>query len=350
MNRAHRSDAPAWRRPLIIAVVALAAVATGVLFALLLNDTNEVGGGVTPSPSPSAPAETPAVSPDASESPVETPVVTPEPAETLAPTPVPTDSGPPPVVQPPAEILPPGSIVRVAVDGLRVREEPTTGAPLIETVGTGGLLAVGFSHLAMDWGPVEADGFTWYPVRPLGTSELPPVPTAEPYPDTNYGWVAVGDASGDFVELVRPRCQSGEPTLEIIESLHPWERLACYGSRTLTLEGVFGCGGCGGLWPGTFEPAWLAHPFTFDLLSVDPSERIGPFNLHFSPDGPQRPEPASIIRVTGHFDDPSSPRCSVAPGEPPQPISALTAQFYCQSRFVVESIEVLGTDPDFPFG
>ena len=70
-----------------------------------------------------------------------------------------------------------------------------------------------------------------------------------------------------------------------------------------------------------------------------------------SPDGPERPEAASILRVTGHFDDAAAAGCTVAPGEPePIELEAPIGELYCRSHFVVEGYEVLGTDEDFPFG
>jgi hypothetical protein len=57
-------------------------------------------------------------------------------------------------------------------------------------------------------------------------------------------------------------------------------------------------------------------------------------------------EPAGHCRH--HFDDPAAAECTVAPGDPPVARDQRTAQLYCRARFVVESLEVLGTDEDFP--
>ena len=141
--------------------------------------------------------------------------------------------------------------------------------------------------------------------------------------------------------------------LALLQSLTEWERLACYGDRSITIEGTLGCGGCGGVYAGTFEPAWLATPMNFEFLSVEPQERIGPFRLRFAPDGPERPqEPgvAPILRVTGHFDDAAAADCVVATlGNGNEPINDTVAELYCRSQFVVDSYEILGTDDDFPF-
>lgn len=57
--------------------------------------------------------------------------------------------------------------------------------------------------------------------------------------------------------------------------------------------------------------------------------------------------PASIVRVTGHFDDAAAADCVVAPGDPdPEPISDVLAELFCSQQFVVDSYEILGVDED----
>lgn len=335
------AGASAWRIPVSIGVVALAVLA-GILLTLFLTREPEAAGGPPVSPSPSA-SESPAPSETAAESPAPTEDPSEEPATTEEP-------GPTPVVAAPDGVLPPGSVARVVVDGLRIRAEPSTDAEEVTTLARGELVVLGYSYMYPNFGPVQADGFTWYPVHSLGTTELP-APGNKPFEHTDAGWAAVGDDSNAYVELVEPRCVNDEPTLQLVQSLTEWERLACYGDRSMTLEGVLGCGGCGGLFQGTFEPGWLAHPLKYDYLSVEPQDRIGPFSLNWSPEGPARPEePAPIIRVTGHFDDPTATECIVEPGEPPVAIDQAVAVLYCRAQFVVESVEVLGIYEGFPFG
>ena len=327
------------RTPLIIAVVAVVALAAGFLLAQLLNDGPP--GTASASPSASVDAASDPSAPGAS-------------AQASAGAPASgapgASGGPAPVVQAPEGLIPPGSIARVVTDGLRLRAEPSTSASTLATLANGDLLAVGYSYMHPDWGPVDADGFGWYPVRPLGSRELPPVPSEPFAPGDNLGWVAAGSEGQAFLELMPPRCTEGDPDLVTLQTLMPWEQLACYGNRSFAIEGTYGCGGCGGLFPGTFEPEWLASPMNFDLLSVDANQRMGPMTLNFPPDGPERPEAGTIVRVTGHFDDPAAAECTVAPGDPPVARDQRTAQLYCRARFVVESIEVLGTDEDFPLG
>jgi hypothetical protein len=340
------STAASRRGPFIVGGVLLLAVIAGITLALVLNRSPETASGdQTPTPTPSAsPVSSPSDEPAAPSEPAvpsDSPTAAPEPSE---------GAGPAPVVVAPDGVLPPGSVVRVVADGLRVRQEPTRGAEQVGTLSRGELVLLGYSFLHPAFGPVEADGFVWYPVSPLGVTELPD-PEA-PLESEVVGWAAVGDGTDPWVELVPPRCVEGDPDLALLSSLTEWERLACYGDRSLTIEGVKGCGGCGGLYPGTFEPSWLATPMNYEFLSVEPQERIGPFLLRFSPDGPERPsEPgvAPILRVTGHFDDAAAAGCMIArPTD--EPIDEAVAELYCRQQFVVESYEILGIDEDFPFG
>lgn len=340
------------RTPLIVGGVLLLAVIAGVLLGFAVTRSPETASG-DPTPTPT-PTETPVASPSEEPSPDESPSAAPEPSETPSEAPEPTEpSGPTPVVAAPDGVLPPGSVARVIVDSLRVRQEPTTGAEQIDTLSRGDLVLLGYSFLNSGYGPIQADGVVWYPVSPLDITELPD-PTAPLESSTGGGWAAIGDGADLWVELVRPRCVDGDPDLELLQALTDWERLACYGDRSITIEGVLGCGGCGGLYPGTFEPGWLATPLNFNYFSVEPQNRIGPFHLHFSPDGPENPMEtgvAPILRVTGHFDDPAAADCSVATlTNGNQPLDETVTELYCRQQFVVDSYEVLGTDEDFPFG
>jgi hypothetical protein len=133
----------------------------------------------------------------------------------------------------------------------------------------------------------------------------------------------------------------------------PAERIACFGPEPFTLEGTFGCAGCGGIALGQYKPVWLATPVELDFLSVAPEDQFGPLALRFPPDGPERPSNGDIIRVTVHVDDPRSTKCTI--GDPDDSggfvaVDKATAVFYCRERLVVESYVVIGTDPDFPPG
>lgn len=323
----------------IIALVLLAALAIGFLLGNLLSSDDDGLGQGSPSSvaSPSASGAAASAAPTASTS--------------AAPSAAPLASGSAsPVVTAPEGVIPPGGAVRVVADGLRMRGAPSTDAVLVETLPANQLLVVGHAPQRGDFGPVSGGGLDWYPVVRLGDlTELPPLSEGPLSTESAFGWVAGGDASEAYIELVAPRCAARPVDLATLEAMLPWERLACFGSESITVEGTFGCGGCGGLFPGTFEPIWIAHPNNFNLLSVDASARLGPFSIRLAPDGPEEPDQASILRVTGHFDDGAAAGCTIAPGEPPVPIDPAVAVLFCREQFVADSFEVTGTDADFPF-
>lgn len=349
-TRRRTTSAPPWRTPLIIAVVMLLAIGAGVLLALATTRSDETASPATPTASGSEPTSP---SPSVTESPIASPGETAAPAATAPATPSASPKATP-VVRAPEDLLPPYTMARVVVDGLRIRAEPSTEAESLATLASGDLLGV----MWVIWagGPVDGEGYRWYPVQRLEDS-VPEVGSGswlELIPEGAVsGWVAAEGPDGDFIEAVAPRCVEGDPDLAVLDSWTPWEGLACLGDRSITFEGVFGCAGCGGFGPGTFEPEWLAHPLNFNLVSVEPNDRMGPTHLHFPPGGPEVPEAASVIRVTAHHDDPAAEGCVLAPAQPPdepEPIDPELAALYCRMQLVVETYEVIGTDEDFPSG
>jgi hypothetical protein len=315
-----------------VVVVVLVALGVGLLLGGLMSRGGDSGPGAGVSPSASASGS---ASPSAVASSGD---ATAQPGASASEGAVPS-----PVVAAPEGLIPPGSVVRVTGDGLRMREQPSTDAALVQSLPVNQLLLVGFAPSIGEWGPVSAGGFVWYPVQRLADlTELPPLSEGPLGGESATGWVAAGDASNTFVELLPPRCPTRPVSLLSLEAMAPWEQLACLGNEPTTVEGTYGCGGCGGIRPGTFEPGWMAYPLHLGFLSADPDDGIGPFALHFSPDGPTPPEGAQIIRVTGHFDDAAAAGCTVAPGDPPVPIDERTAELYCREQFVMESCEGRG--------
>lgn len=274
-------------------------------------------------------------------------------APSVAPSPEPSASaGPPSAFQ----VLPPGSAVEVRVAELNLRRRPATSARRVELLERGDLLVISPSDFVIaGYGPISAEGYTWYPVIKIDVFDgrLDPLPT-HPVPigaELVSGWVATDDGKDRFVRQLEPRCPT---TIDLanVSGMLPAERLACFGAP-IVLEGTFGCGGCGGAIAGDFEPAWLASPMSFDFLSEDVSDGFGPLALHFRPSGPARPAAGSIIRVTVHVDDARSSRCSIreaGEGDTLIPVDPATAALFCREQLVVDSYEVLGTDPDFTAG
>jgi hypothetical protein len=292
------------------------------------------------------------------------------PGSSVAGSPLPSGSVPPsiaPSAEPSAspgppsafQVLPPGSAVQVRVAELNLRRNPTTAARRVEILERGDLLVVSPSDFVIaGYGPISADGYSWYPVIKIdvfdGDGELDPLPT-HPIPigaELVSGWLATDDGEDRFVRQLDPRCPT-TTDLPNVSGMLPAERLACFGGAPIVLQGTFGCGGCGGAVAGRFEPSWLASPQNFDFLSEDVAEGFGPLALRFRPSGPARPAAGSIIRVTVHVDDARSTRCTMAElgeGDTLIPLDPATALLFCREQLVVDSYELLGTDPEFTFG
>jgi hypothetical protein len=273
------------------------------------------------------PSDTAAVSASASASTtaVPTPSATSEPSATPAPT---------LAFEPPDDILPPNSIVVVLVNELQLRGGPGLSAAVVGTASAGSRFFV------LDvFGPVVADGLDWYRLTTAGDSVL---------------WAAAGSGADRFLEVVPPDCPAAAPDLAtLINMLNEWDRLACFGDRSLTLEGTFGCGPCDGVLPGAWEPSWLAYPLNVSFLWADFQAGIGPLPVRAPPEF-ELPALGSIVRVTGHFSDPASTTCTISGfgGELAMEVDPRTAELYCREQFVVDAMEVTGTDPNYadPYG
>lgn len=283
------------------------------------------------------------------------------PPTTVQPSVEPSPSAPPSTPPLAFAVLPPGAAIEVRVAELNLRREPSTSVGRVKVLERGNLLVVSPSDpISFGHGPVQAEGYTWYPVIEVdvvdGDGELDPLP-ANPIligAEQAAGWIATDDGKDRFVRQVAPRCPT-TVDLANVSAMLPAERLACFGGP-IVLEGTFGCGGCGGAHPGEFRPAWLADSLNFNFLSEDVTERFGPLAVRFAPSGPARPADGSIIRVTLHVDDARAARCRISElgsGETSDVLIAVpqeTAVYYCREQLVVDSYEVLGTDPDFRGG
>ncbi len=277
--------------------------------------------------------------------------------------PTPTDAqataGPTPDPSaPPLKSLLPGSAVEVAVDQLEMHDLPGPSSPVTRTVVRGDILVLFPSEgIGFTDGPTTVEGHRWYAavlVVPSGSGDqLPPLPESpvDGRPDPGlWGWVRADSGGQPSLTSVPPRCPT-VVNLANVSGMLPAERLACFEDEPIVLRGTYGCGGgCGGTGAGTFEPEWLASPLEFDYLSREPWTGNGPLALHFAPSGPPRPEAGSIIRVTAHVDDPRAARCEIRTLGEGIDLVLMDAEFtldYCRERLVVDSYEVLGTDPEF---
>lgn len=307
-------------------------------------------------------------SPPSTSTPATGPVVTPSPASfSAAPpsTPEPTvqatqpvDSTlepastprPDPAMQwaqdPPTPLLM-GTAVRVVVDELNVRARPTTAARRVGTFSSGNVVVVGGP-------PVESEGYVWYSGTIVSVAgDLPALPhrilgSGEPV----SGWFAAFMGETPYVALVDARCPS-VIDFRNVSAMLPAERLACFGDRSIVLEGTIGCEPCTIHIFGEYEPDWLTNPNAVDNLLWDSWMEGATLKLRFPPDGPSPPRAGRIIRVRGHFGDSASATCSLREAYPWgdaftfERVGSSVARKLCRHEFVVERVEVLGTDPGF---
>jgi hypothetical protein len=233
----------------------------------------------------------------------------------------------------PNGLLPPNSIVVVVVDALQLRAEPGLAGAVT------GLAAAGDRFKVTGWfGPVDRDGLDWYRLGPATVGDLD-------------AWAAAGSGDDRYLELVPPDCPSGDPGFTtLINMASEWDRLACFGDRSWTLEGTFGCGACDGTMAGDFQPFWLAWPLGGAFLWADFQAGVGPLLIRAPDDASVAlPEVGSVVRVTGHLSDPASSTCALVTfiGEQATPVDQRTAELYCREQFVIDAIEVIGIDPSY---
>jgi len=221
------------------------------------------------------------------------------------------------------------------VDHLRIRDTPSLAGKVLATLDQWSRLQISSNPTSL--GPVTADGYDWYLVL------------YEAITGETFGWAAAGDPATPFLATLKPRCDKRAGVI-----LTEYEQLACLGSGPVTIEGTYGCGGCGGFAAGTFQPPWLADPINgVYTLRAKPGQGIGQIDMHKQPDaGIELPAEGAILRVMGHFDDAAASTCFIAPleGEVSVPADERATLLYCRERFVIDSFEQIGTDPSFPPG
>ncbi len=224
----------------------------------------------------------------------------------------------------------------VIVDSLPIRETPSL------TAGSPGDFVRGDVVVLMLFEPVEVDGTLWYYVIQVTTPDpgiLPDLPT--PLAEEEFaleGWIAARDETGETVAKLASRCPD-ETDHANVSAMLPGERLACFGSTPITLDGVFVCVDCSGD-ELTYEPEWLAGQSGGTLRDVSDSN-LGTVALHFPP-SVEAPEESSPIRVTGHFDDPRATTCVITVSS--KTVEHEVAVQLCRLQFVVDSFEPLSSE------
>jgi hypothetical protein len=269
-----RERQPAWV-PLAIIGGGIAAIAAGVLVAILLGGGPDDGTAGT-SASPSQSASTAA---SASSAPSESA----EPTPTAEPTP---DT---------AVIIPNLGIAAVVTDVLNIRSQPSDGASLVAALETD-------RRLFIIGEPTEADDLRWYRVATVATSTCPGACDL-------IGYVATPIAAGDpWISEVVIDCPTSPMTIEDLAALAPLEALHCFGRNEIVVTGTIADPLGGYESPVQYSPIWLAHPFAPPyFLATTQSVGIG---FHPHPDSDlEPPEGGDVVRVTGHYEDPAAPSC-----------------------------------------
>jgi hypothetical protein len=241
-----------------------------------------------------------------------------------------------PVVTVPAGILPPGSQAIVAVDGLRLRSDPSTTATVRSTVAKGDTVTI--IHSIEFPLPVIAEGMSWYLVQP---------PSGDP---TTSGWVSAGEGGSQYLTPSSPSTcedlQAATVTLAQLIQAGSWHRLACLGDTPVTITGVIDFHCQGGLREGSiYEPAWMVDWCPTQTLT--PAETVtqefhDTLDMVAAPGGPAVQERGTIVRVTGHFDDPASTSCVIESADRPFRTWDGATTLLCREQFVITAIEKTG--------
>lgn len=220
-----------------------------------------------------------------------------------------------------------------------VREAPSTSAEVLGEAQEGSSVqityaSVGEASAGPIFGPVAADGYTWYPVA-----------LEEPLPVNTTPWLAIEAAAAT---LAQPDCPDDEPsTLADVAVLAPQERVACFGDDEIELTGMMPLSGLGGMAFGTWEPMWLAYPVNDGHPLHDIDQPRLDMGVRFSPgiEPPELPsgatDPRQEVRLVGHFDDPASATCVVQAPTATEPEPMTDVELYCRTQFVVTEIELV---------
>lgn len=328
---------------MLVAGAIIGIILVAIVFLILVNQDPDAIAGSTDVPSPPT-------SLAASASPTRPAATgaepTPEPSaspEASTPMPSPSVDQATALGLPPG-LLPAGSVVLATADGIRIRESPSTRAGIVATASAGDAVYI---ESAISAGPVSADGYDWYQVAYAGGADIWPWQDVIPREATMHatGWMAAGSATERFVRLPEVMCPSEPISLSILASeLTDWERLVCLRDSPFTIEGTYGCDGCGGVTPGA-EPVWLADAL-IGHVPIGGAFMYYPFVHVASQPGTPVPQDRDIVRATLHVDDPAAVTCTYTPDPqgttPTLTYDPIAVQTYCRERLVLESFEVIG--------
>jgi hypothetical protein len=234
-------------------------------------------------------------------------------------------------------------LATVRVNGLNVRAEQSTQAPVLDDTyglyGAGGKvrLAAG-DHVFVISSAEWADGRWWLMIA-TDRVDLPGT--------VQVGYVAAGTRADPWVAGDNAWCPGEGPSLSALLRLSGIERVGCYSSARLSFRAYRATeppdGGLGGACESApTVPRWLVcDNINYNwvnrdggdewelLLHFDPATGIAPTGL--AKEGSPNPR----MTVKGHFDDAAAQRC--AP-DPPTTLEETAAYWTCATLFVVEKI------------
>ncbi len=280
------------------------------------------GGSSSPGGAGTATAE-------ATATPIASAAETPSPSVNPSPTPT------------PAPALAKLALAQVTVATLNVRVSPSSKAKLLDVSDFPTVtvpLTRGARVLVLD-GPVEAEGNRWYAV---GLEQDP----AFYLSDIAVGWIAAGADADPWLTPAAVDCP--KPGVQAISFLSGVDRIACYGSDTISFAAHQAAippdAGLGGACqPPAGQPGWLVcDNIHHDWVNVD-GGTAWLLLLHFDPATGIKPTGLADVGttgpaydVTGHFDDPAASACASA--SDPYDVTQLSAWLTCASKFVVEKL------------
>ena len=243
------------------------------------------------------------------------------------------------------------SVAQVAVDRLPVMTAPDAAAQ------TAGRALRSGDRVYVAQGPRRVNGTDWYAV--LWQDR-----------DTVYGWVP-GAQSGHRTLAARPPVCPGIADWAAFKELVWWERLACFGGRTVSAdmwlrmskpqpELSLSCGywamkattGSGGR-PAVADTTCVASPAWLAGVTGLLGERPGGIETMLAYD-PTKVDVSALgtgtrwLRVTGSFNNPAASECRVLnQGTGLDLVPPAEAAIYCDSVFVVTSLEpASGPEPE----
>jgi hypothetical protein len=171
-----------------------------------------------------------------------------------------------------------------------------------------------------------------------------------------FGFVPIAqpaeDGAGESVATLTeaPVYDCDVPDAYFVLSLHPQRQLDCLGDEPVLLEGYVIETDPGINSPYAGEPAWLAEwPPLYVASAIGPAVEGIAVPIHLPPDW-ESPIPMSdreghegtLLRVTGHLDDPASADCVRTPLFEPYPsVDDGLSELWCRQRFVVDSVEIV---------